>query len=313
MSSLSSALTLLRRLCVLSVVASGAHAAEATHALAPVSVPRSASFEIRSHHTGQTYRILIALPWGPAPAAGYPALWALDGAMSFPLLQAWRPLAPTDRMPPSARPRGAGPVDGLIVAIAHAQPEGFDVDARARDYTPPPDAITGDLVSRGHGGAPAFLRFLTEELRPRVAREFPLDAQRQTLFGFSYGGLFALHVLRTAPLSFQRYWIASPSVWFSERTLLRDLAQRLEAAGLAEAAPRIVLTVGQNEQYPPQFENDAVREKLQTRAMVDNATTAARLLEAGGAQVRLRVQPGSDHHDMLMDGARHVAGFAFEP
>jgi hypothetical protein len=39
-------------------------------------------------------------------------------------------------------------------------------------------------------------------------------------------GLFALYVLSTAPQYFQRYWAASPSLWFDEaRTLSRLLAR----------------------------------------------------------------------------------------
>ncbi len=298
-----------------------------THAAAPepalpegwttVEAGRSASFELHSRHTGQHYRILLGLPMSAAPKAGYPVLWALDGGASFMSMDAFRPRQPrTQPRPADAwRDRAAGEVhDGLLVAIAYASGEAFDVNARALDYTPEPDGPTGDMLSPRHGGADAFLRFLTEELRPLLAQHFTMDPQRHTLFGFSYGGLFTLHTLSTQPQHFQRYWAASPSLWFADHQTMRALPARLQAQDFAAAPIRLTITVGHDEQYPASFASPNLRQKLQTRTMVDNVQRFARLLrERPGTQVSLHDLAGRDHYDMFQHGARHAMAFAFAP
>lgn len=281
------------------------------------TVSRSARFEISSRHTGQRYRIQLGLPLGPAPAAGYPVLWALDGGASFSAMEAFRLRDGHEKKNPGEawRERAAGPVhDGLIVAIGYASDEAFDVDARALDYTPLPEAPAGDRLSTRHGGADAFIAFLTDELRPLLAAHFAMDPQRHTLFGFSYGGLLTLHVLSTQPRHFQRYWAASPSLWFAGHQTLNALPARLKTLDFTQAPVRLTLTVGHDEQYPARFATPQVREKLQARRMVDNVARFGELLrDAKGIEVTRLDLPGRDHYDMFQHGARHVQTFAFAP
>ena len=274
---------------------------------------RSLSFEIDSRFTGRRYRILIGLPHKDAPAGGYPVLWALDGLASFPLMTVSRPHPPSPEDSAEWRRKLGDEPAGLIVAIGHASGLPFDVNARAADYTPRADAPSGDRFSTVHGGADAFLRFLTEELRPLIARHFVLDAQRNTVFGFSYGGLFALHVLSTAPQHFQRYWAASPSLWFGQEATVEALPARLAAIDFSRTPVRLTLSVGTDEQYPASFPSAQRRAHVESRHMVDNAKRFAERLRTAGADVRYIQLADHDHLDMLMHGARHVVAYAFAP
>lgn len=282
----------------------------------PVQSAHSAAFELHSRHTGQRYRIMVALPHQPPPPAGYPVLWALDGNATFPLLEFARPRPSAPGENPRWRRKVGTEPAGLIVAVGYPSGEPMDVDARALDYTPSTAAPTGDQLSARHGGAPQFLRFLTEELRPLLAAHFSMDPQRHTLFGFSYGGLFALHTLVTAPQHFQRYWAASPSLWFGQGEVLRTLAARLPPLRESTGPLRLMLTVGLEEQHPTQPPPPERLRMLQQRAMVDNAREFVRQVreEAGAAvQVQYQALPAHDHHDMLFHGARRVVEFAFAP
>lgn len=272
----------------------------------------SASFNRHSTHTGRNYRILLGLPHTPPPASGYPVLWVLDGQALLPAMEAFRSMPPGAQDNPQQQARLGSRPPGLIVAIAHASGLAFDVDARALDYTPAPRHPTGDAFSPRHGGADRFLRFLVEELRPEIARQFPLDDTRHTLLGFSYGGLFTLHVLQQAPQHFQRYWAASPSLWFSQRQLLADAGK---PHPLPEQAVRIMLSVGEAEQYPAGELPAARRAQLQQRAMIDNARNYTRSLRKAlpAGRVELQILPGRDHHDMMLHAARHAPEFAFSP
>jgi uncharacterized protein len=275
---------------------------------------RSVGFEMDSQHTGQRYRIVLGLPHKAAPPGGYPVLWALDGAASFPLMEVARPRPPSANESVQWRKKVGEEPAGLVVAVGYASGDPFDVHGRALDYTPAVRGTTGDTFSSRHGGAEAFLRFLTLELRPLLARHFAMHPQKHTLFGFSYGGLFTLHTLSTQPQHFQRYWASSPSLWFGEHHVMRDLPQRL--AALSVPQPRqVVVTVGQDEQYPAIFASAEVQQKLQERTMVDNAQRFVQVLKdtAPAWQIQFYQVAGHDHQDMLFHGARRVLDFAFAP
>lgn len=278
----------------------------------PALLSRTFSFDLPSHHTGQCYRVLVGLPAEKPSAEGYPVLWMLDGLASYPLTEVARSRSPGGAV---AGWRQKDPA-GLVVGIGYASGESFTTDARARDYTPESPGSAEDPPSRAHGGAGAFLKFMLEELRPLLACHLPMDPARHSLFGFSYGGLFVLHVLLTEPWHFQRYWAASPSLWFSDGMLLRKLPAGLSV--LQRAGPlRVTLTVGLDEQYPEQFISEAHQQHLQARAMVERARAFGQQLEAAalpGLDLDFRVVPGHDHLDMLMHGARRVVEhFAFSP
>jgi uncharacterized protein len=270
---------------------------------------RSRSFEIDSAYTGQRYRILLGLPH--KAAAAYPVLWALDGLASFPLMEFARPRPISEHESPAWRARIGDQPAGLIVAIGYASGEPMDVNARALDYTPQ-RAGAGDAFSPQHGGATAFLAFLTEELRPYLAHYFTMDEQRHTLFGFSYGGLFTLHALSTAPQHFQRYWAASPSLWFGDHATLQHLPQRLDQLGDEISTVQAMITVGKEEQWPSGEIEAATRLKLADRKMVQNAERFAQVLQQqAGVAVEFQSLADHDHYDMLLHGARRVVEFAF--
>lgn len=283
----------------------------------PGQLSRTLSFELDSKHTGQRYRILVGLPHKAAPASGYPTLWMLDGLASYPITEFMRPRPASKTDSAQYLAKIGDEAAGLVVAIGYTNGQIIDVNGRALDYTPalPPGTKTGDALSPRHGGADAFLQFLTLELRPLIARHFAMDPQRHTLFGFSYGGLFTLHTLSTQPQHFQRYWAASPSLWFGEGHTLRQLPLRLPAMRFA-AATRVMITVGIDEQYPERFASPEAQQRLLSRAMVDNTRQYAALLGAAKLdklQLESQAVAGHDHHDMLLHGARRVVEFAFAP
>ncbi|SNR75863.1 hypothetical protein SAMN05192560_0921 [Methylobacillus rhizosphaerae] len=280
----------------------------------PATFSRSLGFDLTSRYTGQTYRILLGLPHKPAPAGGYPVLWALDGLASFPLMETARPRPVSANESAQWRRKIGDEPAGLIVAIGYASGDPIDVNARALDYTPVTSGSTGDTFSSQHGGEENFLRFLTEELRPLIASHFAINPERNTLFGFSYGGLFTLNTLARAPGFFQRYWASSPSLWFGGHQTMKLLPDRLKNNATAlTGVNKVMITVGSDEQYPASFSSEQEYKKLQERTMVDNAEQYAQALQAQGLAVSFEKLPAHDHMDMLMHGARRVVGFAFAP
>lgn len=64
---------------------------------------------------------------------------------------------------------------------------------RAYDYTPKPSAEFQAQGKYKYGGADQFIAFLNSELKPEIAKQFPINSQQQSLYGHSFGGLFVLY------------------------------------------------------------------------------------------------------------------------
>jgi len=129
----------------------------------------------------------------------------------------------------------------IIIGIGYPVDEAFPKALRTYDYTPP---VSGEDFSHG-GGSPALYQFISQTLRPWAEQQFPIDKQKQTLFGHSFGGLFTLMAYQQKPDDFQYYVSASPSLWWGkgEMVELKKLTQK-------QAAAPIFVTLGGLEETP---------------------------------------------------------------
>ncbi|WP_158615569.1 alpha/beta hydrolase [Comamonas sp. BIGb0124] len=160
------------------------------------------------------YQLFTAVPRRAAPAGGFPVLYMLDGNSLF------------DRLTAENLALAA---DLVIVGVGYPSISGFDIEGRTRDYTPPlPKGSTEPRRDKA-GGAPQFQRLLAGPLRAvaeqDMLRGVALDSTRRSLWGHSYGGLFALYTLLTQPRDFSRYLAISPSSTWGD-SLLAGLADR---------------------------------------------------------------------------------------
>ena len=173
--------------------------------------------EVCSSVSGREYRIMLATPQTPPPAAGYPVIYLLDAEMCFgTAVEAvrWQ----------TKPPKGYDPA--VVVGIGY--PSRLDrVRERFLDYTTPADL--GNLPVRGNGepwpplgGADAFLDFIEQELMPAVEARFPVDRRRQAFIGHSMGGFLVLHALFTRKPVFRTYVAGSPSIWWNGHALLEE-------------------------------------------------------------------------------------------
>lgn len=257
--------------------------------------------DITSSLTGQSYVALIQVPQGEMPDEGWPSLWMLDGFATFPMVQG------------RALSDGSAP-QGLVIGLGFPSEEPFD-DRRSESYTPAPDADSGAPRSGTRiGRADDFRRVVLDEIRPEIARVYPLDRARSTLFGFSYGGLFTLDTLLKEPDSFGQYWASSPSVWFSEAQIVRRLASGGEALQRLERghSPQVTITAGVEEEFPTTEMTAERLAHLARRGMITNTAEVARLLRAEGLDVVLSQLEGKNHMDMLHEGTRLILDAAFK-
>ncbi|SDS66517.1 hypothetical protein SAMN05216490_1573 [Mucilaginibacter mallensis] len=213
----------------------------------PVHVYGSSQFDVPSEISGRTYRIFVFKPDTPPPASGYPVVVATDGNMTFPIMATM-----------SATFALTG-VAALVVGVGYPTDDPVSLfSLRYRDQTPP--TPLSNIQQRpdlppvnpdDYGGSESFYRFLVEELRPLIAGCYPVDANNQTLYGHSIAGMFTLGILFNHPGSFRNFVASSPSIWWNKCSVLNDIpdfAYKIEAG---EAAPRVLVLVGDKEQDVP--------------------------------------------------------------
>ena len=189
----------------------------------PVTLPNT---EVRTLHAvanGVHYELYVSLP--PGYGAGnvrYPVMYLLDADYSFAIARnITEHLTERNHLPPV-----------VLVAIAYGGPPAYRAN-RTRDYTPTrvADGGYGPEYQRLSGGAPAFLRFIRDELIPFIAREYRVSGDR-AIVGHSYGGLFVTWAMMQEPTLFRRVIAVSPSLWYDDHLLLRleqELATRVRS------------------------------------------------------------------------------------
>ncbi len=239
---------------------------------------------------GLTYRIITAPPAGPAPAAGYPVIYIVDG-------NAWTMMASEVIRTNLDFGTQAKVEPAVVVGIGYPIDGAFDLTRRTWDLTTPSSAPSD---SRGGkiGGYEDMIRFIQDRVKPDIEKRFRIDRARQTLAGHSLGGLFTLRTLMNHPDWFQNYLALSPSIWWNNSALLK------EAAALGASSPqrkaRVYLGIGQLEQYyTPQF-LQAMEAGLRAKAAADPASLGGMSVEAYMAEVR-------KSSGKMVDNARQMA------
>ncbi len=124
----------------------------------------------------------------------------------------------------------------IIVGIYNAGKHRID------EYTPVKSEI-GKM--RGHGGkADLYGRMIIEELKPFIDTQYLTKPEREFtgLGGSSLGGLVSLYLGFQRPDVFSRLAVLSPSVWWANNQIIREVAKNAERLPL-----RIWLDIGRRE------------------------------------------------------------------
>lgn len=242
----------------------------------PFQLPGTLRYHLTSQ-TGHIYNLFITEPALPPPPAGYPVIYVLDGNATFATI--------ADAVRLQTRPPH-GMDAALVVAIGYEGDQPFVNTSRYRDFTTPADV--GTLPKRqsaepwpANGGADSFADMIEHEVKPLIASQYAVDPARQTLFGHSLGGFFALHCLFSRPQSFSAFFAGSPSLWWHARELFSRLPAFEQALAKCTIKPR--LTIG--------FGGDELDDMLEDgRAMAGH----------------LRAIPNFDFRYVEVDGEEHI-------
>lgn len=190
--------------------------------------------DFQSRYLPNKRDVLVYLPPGyeTEKKRRYPVLYLhdgqnlFDGATSFIKGAEWR-IDETAQALINAR--AIQPL--IIVGI-------YNTSERTSEYTP-----TSDAKHKG-GQADLYGRLLVEELKPFIDARYRTlrEANHTGLGGSSLGGLVSLHLAFKYPKVFGRVAVFSPSVWWDDKLLLREVRALKKRTGA-----RIWLDIGTKE------------------------------------------------------------------
>lgn len=210
----------------------------------PFVMPETEVWDMTAAH-GDVYRIYISKPDGEAPEYGLPVLYVLDGNAMFASFADARRIQTINDEDFEKM---------VVVGIGYPNEVIYD-GRRLGDFTP---EIATPLTAEIYKDYPSgkrdeFFTFLMAELRPEIARRYDINPMRESLYGHSLGGLFALHVLYTQPDAFHAIIAASPAIWWDGQFILAEEQAFVEKLKneptLLGKISRLLLVVGEREEH----------------------------------------------------------------
>jgi predicted alpha/beta superfamily hydrolase len=306
----------------------------------PVIIANAVRVDFRSEVNQRRYSITVALPLVAAREKGYPVLYVLDGYWYFgSAVEAVRKNAPDVVVVGIGYPDDAAYIESVLERHP-SLPVWFEDEPAFRsavflerfyDLGLPAshEVLASDLRGSGTrigardvGGLNAFLKVLETEIKPRVAAMAPIDCSNQAIFGHSLGGLAVVHALFVEPTAFRTFIAASPSIWWSEEAVLAGEAKFADAVRAGTATPRVLVTIGSEEQTPDPkvaaaFSLDFAEYAAHIRKhrMVENARELTNRLNAlpgsGDFEVEYAVFPGQSHGIAPWPALGRAVSFAF--
>ncbi len=188
---------------------------------------------VASRYLEKARDVIIWLP--PSYADGqqsYPVLYLHDGRNLFDAAMAFGSCEwGVDEVMTAGLASGSWP-ETIVVGIDNT------ID-RMSEYTPFPDP------KHKGGNGDNYLRFLVEELKPMIDRDFRTLPDRRHTFigGSSLGGLISLHAATAYPEIFGGIIAMSPSIWWGGGAII----ERLLAGGIEAYDGRIWVDMGTRE------------------------------------------------------------------
>ena len=146
----------------------------------------------------KSYQVFLPESYHYSEAATYPVVYLIDGDYNFyyqtGIIESMANVS--EKIP-----------EVIVVGISDNGNEGY-----RKDCTLP-------SPSNPNGNAPTFLKYIEQELKPEIKKQFKASSY-EILIGHSLGGLFATNVFLDAPKSFSAYIAIDPSYWWDDYSIM---------------------------------------------------------------------------------------------
>lgn len=278
------------------------------------ALPGTVYFDLAPIAGGEPYRIFLFIPAGEPPAEGWPLLVTTDGNATFPFAFA-------SLVTQAPYPAATNVAWGVIAAIGYPSDEPYNALRRAWDLGPPPVKSYPPYFEGGPpvriGGTGELLDFVETQLLPRLGEMVRLDQTRRSLFGHSFGGLFALYALFERPGLFANWIAASPTIYWEGSEILNNEARRQRLAGNAVF---LHLSAGEyegDELAPFQYRNEDAASRLEKRKVEQTVALAQDMADRlNGSddciQTQFELFAGQTHMSVLGPAVNRAVSIAFQ-
>jgi predicted alpha/beta superfamily hydrolase len=199
----------------------------------------STDFVLTCDTSGIEHAVSVTTPFRYESMDVAPLILCLDGAWTAGTVRdATRIMSMSGESP-----------EAIVAALSFTDDSMSDyLRSRARwfcptEWVPPEETGVKDIQAEDTGQALTYLAFIRDQVLPRLSDEWRVS--ETWLVGHSFSGLFGLRVLFSEPELFDKYLLASPSIWWDDRTML-DIEADFAAAH-HDLAARVFLTAGQDE------------------------------------------------------------------
>lgn len=211
--------------------------------------------------SGRRYGVWVTTPPGYADSTDpLPLIYVVDGNWTVGLTA---PLIVIQADPFLT----IGPYIQVTIGYAGEEAAAWE-HLRNRDLVPPGEPVSEEMVAtvewaRDTGKmtqeqmeaylaelsdtqADAFLEFITTEIHPQLQSRLRVSESGHGLFGYSYGGLFALYAWLREAAPFTTFGAGSPGVVSADSQIF-NLVEALPERGEDSAPPRLHITLNEAE------------------------------------------------------------------
>jgi predicted alpha/beta superfamily hydrolase len=234
------------------------------------TVPETVSFVMHSETVGADFQISVSFPffYRQMPEARFPVLYVLDAWWTFGMATDIARVLSADQVIPQMLVVGVGYPGGIGEAVA----------LRTRDMTlrkseEVEEMIATEIAPFGphppldSGGSDEFLRFLRDELIPRIESDYRAAFDRRVLHGHSLGGVFVVDAVFREPGIFTEYIASAPFLVIDGGL---SFANEAEYSAAHESVPAgLYVAVGENDLPGVVASVTALSDTLQTRDYED--------------------------------------------
>jgi len=205
--------------------------------------PQIKTHKITSEYTGQTYEVHVMVPVSKKDGSEkFPALYMTDANGGIPISQVTRSMQVAAELPRFIVVGIGYPVDNVFHSLYLRQRDLTPSKMERVRYPWPIDGIVEIKTGKQMGGAPEFLDFIQDKLKPFINTNYNTVPEESGYFGHSLGGLFGLYVLFNKPDAFNRYVLGSPAMWWDNEIIFSQAQKFLEANNELDA--NVYMAVG---------------------------------------------------------------------
>jgi len=196
-------------------------------------------FTMTCESTGTAHAVSVTTPFRYESLDAAPLILCLDGAWTAGTVRDATRIMSMSGEAPEAIVAGLSFTDDSMGDYLRSRARWFS----PTEWVPPEETGVKDIGPEDTGQALTYLAFIRDQILPRLRTDWRVS--ETWLVGHSFSALFGLRALLHEPRLFDKYLLASPSIWWDERTMLDTEADY--AATHDDLPARMFLSAGRDE------------------------------------------------------------------